>query len=109
MVVKRNHGRQTIIKSEVWAVRPSAHPQTHEPGISRRQADPSPQSLFRTSRISFPPHVRGNTAPPYTVKKIQRPPGTLPVKCGFRATDVSKEGNQTAGWVRNSTVERLND
>jgi len=102
--------RQTLdTKEEVWTVRPSAHPRTREPGRSRRQADPSPQSKFRTLRISFPPHLRGNTAPPYTVKKIQKLPSALPVKCGFHATDVSNGGNQTSGWPRNSTVDRLND
>ena len=116
MVVKRSqkgryqNGRPRLSgQHRPDTVRPSAHPQTHEPGRSRRQPDPSPQSLFRTLQTSFPPHVRENTAPPYTVKKIQKLPRALPVKCGFHATDVSKEGNQTAGWTRISTVDSLND
>jgi hypothetical protein len=90
-------------------LRPSVRPQTHEPGRSRRQSDPSPQSKFRALPISLPSHLRGNTAPPYTVKKIQRLPGALLVKCGFHATDVSNGGNQTPGWPRYSTVDGLND
>jgi hypothetical protein len=90
------HGHQMYLKREIWTVRPRAHPQRREPGKSRRQADPSPQSLFQTLRTSFPPHMRENTAPPCTVKKIQRPGGTLPVRCGFHATDVSKGGSKSA-------------
>src|SRR6516165_5329930 len=92
------HGWKTEQKGGL-GLRPRARPRTREPGRSRRQASPSPQSLFRTSRKSFPPHAGGNTAAPCTVKKIQRPAPTLPLKCGFRATDASKRSSGCTTWL----------
>ena len=108
------HGRQMKPKRQTPNRRPGPLGPAHTLKCVSQEDPGAHQTHHRSQRFEHreypcPPHLRGNTAPPYTVKKIQKLRGALPARCGFHATDVSNGGNQTAGWTHNLTVDGFND